>query len=357
MKVTIIGGGNIGVLMAAEISKKAEVSVYATKADIWKPSVDVFDNDDKFLFSSNPISFTDDLSESTKNTDIVFITYPSYLFEERAEQLFQCIEDSVYIGVVPGSGGAEFAFKKLIDKGCKLFGFQRVHSIARIKEVGKSVYMLGRKDQVFLSSIPSEYTSKIKRIIEYFLEMQCVVLPNYLNITLTPSNPILHTARLYSMFKNWNPDIVYPANLLFYESWDNQSSEILLKCDEEVQKLCRAIPLELSEVNSLKVHYGVDGIQSMTDKISNIPAFKGLESPMKKVENGYIPDFSSRYFTADFAYGLKVIKDIAELFGVQTPNINSIWKWYLDITDKYFSRPKFFSLQSISRDEFISLYK
>ena len=38
------------------------------------------------------------------------------------------------------------------------------------------------------------------------------------------------------MFKNWNPDIVYPANLLFYESWDNQSSEIWLKCDEEVQK-------------------------------------------------------------------------------------------------------------------------
>lgn len=357
MKVTIIGGGNIGILMAAEISKKADVSVFTTKAEIWKTSVDVFDNNEKFLFSSNAINFTNDLKESTKNTDIIFITYPSYMFEESAERLFQCIGDSVYIGVVPGSGGAEFAFRKLINNGCKLFGFQRVHSIARIKEVGKSVYMLGRKEQVFLSSVPFEYMEKTKGLIEYFLEMQCVVLPNYLNITLTPSNPILHTTRLYSMFKNWNPDIVYPSNLLFYENWDNQSSEILLRCDEEVQKLCRAIPLDLNDVKPLKEHYGVDGVESMTDKISSIPAFRGLKSPMKQVKNGYVPDFSSRYFTADFSYGLKVIKDIAELFDVQTPNINSVWKWYLDITEKYFSRPKFFSLSSISRNEFISLYK
>lgn len=357
MKVTIIGGGNIGILMAAEISKKAEVSVFTTKAEIWSPSVDVFDNNEKFLFSSNAINFTDDLRESTKNTDIIFITYPSYMFEELAKRLFQYIEGSVYIGVVPGSGGAEFAFKKLINNGCKLFGLQRVHSIARIKEVGKSVYMLGRKDQVFLSSVPFEYTDKAKRLIEYFLEMQCVVLPNYLNITLTPSNPILHTTRLYSMFKNWNPDVVYPSDLLFYESWDNQSSEILLKCDEEVQKLCRAIPLDLNEVKSLKAHYEVDGVESMTDKISSIPAFRGLKTPMKQVKNGYIPDFSSRYFTADFAYGLKVIKDIGELFTLQTPNINSVWKWYLDITDKYFSESRFFDLPNISRDEFITLYK
>jgi len=47
------------------------------------------------------------------------------------------------IGVVPGSGGAEFAFKGCIDKRCVLFGLQRVHSISRLKEYGKAGHMLG----------------------------------------------------------------------------------------------------------------------------------------------------------------------------------------------------------------------
>jgi len=49
---------------------------------------------------------------------------------------------------------------------------------------------------------------------------------------------------------------------------------------------------------------------------------------MKEADGGWIPDFSSRYFTADYPYGLKIIRDIAVLFDVKTPNVDIVWNWH-----------------------------
>jgi hypothetical protein len=43
---------------------------------------------------------------------------------------------------------------------------------------------------------------------------------------------------------------------------------------------------------------------------------------------GLIPDLHSRYCTADFPYGLTVIRQIAEIAGVDTPYINRLLDWY-----------------------------
>ena len=46
---------------------------------------------------------------------------------------------------------------------------------------------------------------------------------------------------------------------------------------------------------------------------------------------GLIPDLHSRYFTADFPYGLFVIKQIGDIAGVHMPNINMLIEWYDNI--------------------------
>ena len=58
---------------------------------------------------------------------------------------------------------------------------------------------------------------------------------------MTPSNPILYTARLKTLFGDWHVGIVYKSVPLFYEKWDDASSELLLACDEEVQDICKAL--------------------------------------------------------------------------------------------------------------------
>ena len=55
------------------------------------------------------------------------------------------MKKGTYLGIVPGSGGCEFCCREVLEKGCVLFGFQRVHSIARIREYGKAVNVTSRK--------------------------------------------------------------------------------------------------------------------------------------------------------------------------------------------------------------------
>ena len=141
------------------------------------------------------------------------------------------------------------------------------------------------------------------------------------------------------IFKDYKPGTVYPALPLFYEEWDDASSELLFRCDEEVQRICRALPMfNLSFVRSLKEHYESAAPHQLTEKIRSIKAFKGLPTPAAETTGGYIPDLHSRYFTADFSYGLSVIVQIAQFAGAEVPALKAVLSWYNSIrieTDEF----------------------
>ena len=354
MNIAVIGGGNIGTLMAAELAYKGHnVTVYTSKAFCWGNRIEVFDSKENFLLEGNIQCCTGDIKQAVDYADMLLVTVPAQTFQDISQKLFPYVKKGQYIGIIPGSGGAEFAFTPLIEKGCILFGLQRVHSIARLKERGKSVYMLGRKKKLEVGSIPREQSEKIAAMLEEMFDIPCVALPNYLSVTLTPSNPILHTARLYAMFKDYYAGKVYDRNILFYEEWNDESSEVLIACDAELQALCDRVPLDLKNVKSLCDYYESYTPYAMTMKIKGIEAFKGLTSPMKCIGEEWIPDFESRYFTADFSYGLKVIKDLCELFAVEAGNITKIWDWYQSVSPE--NAEGAFRL-GLERDEFVKLY-
>lgn len=351
MKISVIGGGNIGMLIAAESAQKGhDVWIYTSKSKQFNEKIEVYDDEDKFLFCAQLTKVTSDLESAIRGADIIWVTYPANLFEKISNAMLPYVTENQKIGIVPGSGGAEYYFAPLIEKGCILFGLQRVHSIARVKQPGKSVCMLGRKDSISIASIPEYCCDDIVYTLQNIFDMPVNKLKNYLTITLTPSNPILHTTRIYSMFRDYSEGKYYSENFLFYENWTDDASDILIKCDSELQQLCSVIPMDLSDVKSLLVHYESSDAVSLTRKIRSIKAFKGLKSPMKQEEFGWVPDFDSRYFKADFSFGLKVIKDIAQLYGVKTPNIDIVWQWYVEV-----AKPENYFELDISKAQFINI--
>lgn len=330
MKIAVVGGGNIGTLLAAEFAHKGEdVVIYTSKTDKWSDTLSVLYPDGTEWFHTNHFKATNDLSFAMDDADQIWVVLPAFMFHQIAEQMLPFIATGQKIICVPGSGGAEFAFSRHVKKGAILCGLQRVHSIARLKQYGQSVYMLGRKPAIQLASIPASEAAQAAESVSALLDLPCEVLENYLTVTLTPSNPILHTTRIYSMFHDYSAGKYYDHNILFYEEWTDEASRLLMLCDAELQQICRLLPrLDLHMVKSLKEHYESDTQEQMTKKIRSIAAFKGLLSPMKKVEEGWIPDFDSRYFTADFSFGLKVLIEIGKLVGASTPTMNQIWNWY-----------------------------
>ena len=53
---------------------------------------------------------------------------------------------------------------------------------------------------------------------------------------------------------------------------------------------------------------------------------------MKRVEKGWVPDFNSRYFTADFPYGLAIIEDLAKVLRYDAPHIRDTMNWYRKVS-------------------------
>jgi hypothetical protein len=48
---------------------------------------------------------------------------------------------------------------------------------------------------------------------------------------------------------------------------------------------------------------------------------------MKEVTGGFIPDFTSRYFTEDFPYGMRFIVETAHKRNVSIPTIDQVYQW------------------------------
>ena len=70
-------------------------------------------------------------------------------------------------------------------------------------------------------------------------------------------------------------------------------------------------------------------------------------------EDRWIPDFESRYFTADFSFGLKIIKELCDLFSVDHENITEVWNWYQSVAQE--NAKEAFSLD-LGKDECIAQY-
>ena len=214
-----------------------------------------------------------------------------------------------------------------------MFGLQRVPCVARLVEYGKCVRVEGKRERLHLAAIPNHKTDMLAEFLSGLFDMPCDSLSNYLCVIMTPSNPILHTTRLYTMFSDYEHGIVYDRNPLFYGEWSDASSELLIACDEEHQQLLAKLDkLDLTGVRSLKEHYESDTVQQLTNKLRSIKSLHNLSTPMLQVEGGWIPDFKSRYFSADFPYGLDIIKQIAELAEVEVPNISMVMAWYRRVT-------------------------
>lgn len=360
MKVTIYGGGNIGTQFATHYAETGnEVTMFTSKPDKFAKHLTVVDKQGTILHEGNLTWATNDAKKAFSDADVIFIIVPSFAMKKAADNVVPYVKFGTFIGIIPGNGGGEVAFKEAIEKGAIIFGLQRVPSVARLVEYGKSVCATGYRKTLYAAAIPKKYTDEACRILRDGLQMECKTLPDYLSLTLTPSNPILHTTRLMTLFKDYVPGrTVYKSVPLFYEDWSDETTELLFKCDAEVQGLCKELKdFDLSEVKSLKVHYENDTVKGFTNKIRSIEGFKGLKTPTVKVEGGYIPDLDSRYFTADFNYGLYIIMQVAELVGYQMPNCKDVFDWYQKIKKSGYGEFSYREFGITDKESFEKFYK
>ena len=327
LRICICGGGSLGHVCAGVLASNHAVSVnvFTRKPDLWNNTIEVKDcNGKQYLGKLAVVSSSPE--EAVKNCDIVFFCLPGYAIENELKAIKPFISDSAIVGSIVCSSGFFFFAHKVLGDGAKLFGFQRTPFIARVEKYGYSANLLGYKPQVSIAVENVLDNEKFRLTVEKLWQTPVKLLNSFYEVSLSNSNPILHTGRLYSMFHNWDGSS-FDHIILFYEEWTDESSNTILEMDKEFFRLLEKLPITKGSIIPLLDYYECNDAQSLTKKISSIPAFRGIVSPMKEVQDGWIPDFQNRYFTEDFPFGLKFINDLAKSKGVFTPMINEVFEW------------------------------
>ena len=331
--ICICGGGSLGHVCAGVLASQSSVSVnvYSQQPGRWSQEMTVTDLDGR-VFCGHLNRISDKPEETVAGSDIILLCLPGFAIEETLIRIRPYVGDG-YVGSIVCSTGFFFAAHRILGTESRLFGFQRTPFIARLTEYGRSANLLGYKPQIAMAVENASDRESFRRLVERLLLTPTVLLESFYEVSLTNSNPILHTGRLYSMWKDWDGQ-KYDHNILFYREWTVQASSLLIEMDSEFMKLLNVLPVAKGSIPSLLDYYESTDADSLCNKIRSIRAFQSITSPMKEIDGGWVPDFKSRYFTEDFPYGLFFIKKLAEEKGISTPTINRVFEWGMKMCNR-----------------------
>ena len=312
MKICICGGGNLGHVVAGFIAaqKKHEVCLLTRHPEQWSQDL-IIEAPAETTYSGHLNGLFSNAEQAVSDADIILLCLPGYAIRETLLQIKDYVQADAAVGSVVSSTGFFFEAMELLPASQPLFGFQRVPFISRVIEYGHKARLMGYKNSLNLAIERTEHPEQLRDTLADMLQTPIQLLGSYYEASLSNSNPLLHPSRLYTLWKDWHEGDIYPRVPFFYEEWTEETAQLYIQMDNELQSLLDLLPVQKGSIATVLDYYESTDAVSLAKKLRSIEAFKGILSPMKQVEGGYIPDFHSRYFTEDFPYGLAIVHRLA----------------------------------------------
>jgi len=329
MNITICGGGNLGHVCAGFLASQGihRISLLTTRPAQWAGSVDVTDASGR-VFHGTLHRISDRPSDVIPDAGMVLICLPGFAIGPQLEAIAPYLSPGCCVGSVVSSTGFFFEAFRLLPPSTPLFGFQRVPFISRITHYGREAELKGYKDSLAVAVEQADDSDAVRRMLEVMFKVPVRLLQSHYEVSLSNSNPLLHTSRLYTMWRDWKPGTSYHENPGFYSDWTIEASRLYIAMDKELQQLLRILGVREGAVPPVLDYYESTDAESLTRKLRSITAFQGIASPMVLNREGrYEPDFKSRYFTEDFPYGLKFIHETAKNHQLDCSHIESVFRW------------------------------
>jgi opine dehydrogenase len=223
------------------------------------------------------------------------------------------------------------------------YGFALYPFASRIVTFGAHARVLGAKDFVNICvSGPreQEVIPLFKKLIASPMEFRRQ--PHFLACVLNTTNALTHPARMHGIYKDWDgPESAWDEDEipLFYEDMDEYSATLLERLNEEALRIRDAIVRERPDLDLSGVRSRHEVFQAYGDHVGDNTslltcyrtnhAYKGITTPMEQtgVPGKVRCPAGHRYFQDDIPYGLCVYRYLADLVGVETPEIERLILW------------------------------
>lgn len=327
LKIVVCGGGNLATVCAGTFAAQEGVcaSVLTRRPEDWSLDIRV-EAPSNHSYTGRLTAVTADPAAVVPQADMVLLCLPAFAIEEVLRAIGPYLQPSTAVGAIVANTGFFFVAHALLPASQPLFGFQRVPFIARTRVYGHVAQLTGYKPQLKVAVEHTPEPEMLRARLERLFNTPTCLLNTFYEASLSNSNPILHTGRLYSLWKEWEGEAV-PQCIRFYDTWTVEASEMILRMDDEFMLLTRRLGITEEAIPSLLTYYESTDAESLTRKIRSITAFHGILAPMKETPRGWMPDFTSRYFTEDFPYGLRFIRDLLQQEHIEAPFIEQVYQW------------------------------
>eukprot|EP01066_Platyproteum_vivax_P000427 Platyproteum_vivax@DN10472_c0_g1_i1.p1 len=284
-------------------------------------------------------------AEVIPEADAIFLVLPARYNHDILKQIMPYIRNDPLVISVEGGwwGHPKLLFHA---QECQNFHFCELACLpwaAREIEYGKSVEILGPKEELDFAVSPSDQIQSTKKLLEDLMEMPFRPHYSLLGLSLSLCCNWIHPTFMWGHFHKWDGKPIQKSEVpKFYADLSQETCDKVEMLEKEMAAVHRLIhevcpKVDLSSIRTTKEFllefYG----QQITDKRTLLscfqtnPGYQPLYCPTIEMADGDVsrvmPDFNSRYLASDIPYGLLVMKGIAEIFQLSTPTIDSLILW------------------------------
>lgn len=353
-KLVVCGGGSSAHTLIPLLSKADfEISVLTSKPQEWSHTIDLEYRNPKGeivdTFQGPIAHITNNPEECVPTADYIVLCMPVHKYRVALHNMAPYIsrDKDVFVGTVYGQGGFnwmvdeiknQYNLKKVVTFACGLIPW-----ICRIIEYGHKGVTYGFKNRNAVAVYPKEYFPQLD---EELLEPLCFnwfgvgtfeQIDNFLSITLSVDNQIIHPTRCYALYQKYGSSWAKLSDVpMFYKDYDQFSADCLAALDDDYSKIREMIKQLYPEHD---FHYMLDymalehytyGSHSadIVDSFVNSPTLGAIGTPVVANDNGdFELDRNNRFFMDDIYYGVCIAKWIAEQLEIETPMIDKIIHW------------------------------
>lgn len=348
-----MGGGNSAHVLIPLLSKAGHnVSILTRRPNEWSDSIHL-----EYILPSGDIEFqmdgklncaTDKPLEVIPNADVVILCMPVNKYREALDRIAPYInkENKVFLGVIYGQAGFNWMVDSIIKRfklnNLNYFAFGLIPWICRTEEYGKSGITYGCKTNNVVAVYPKDQFEYLNENLlnsicfEWFKKGKFILSDNFISLTLSVDNQIIHPSRLYALASEeggvWKEKSKVP---FFYKDYTKYSGEVLQDLDDDYTKIRDSIKCLYSGndfsymLNYLESeHFSYESQSAnIVDSFVNSETLSLIKTPVVEVNNDFVIDRTHRFFYDDIYYGVCIAKWFAQELCIEVPTIDNIIEW------------------------------
>ena len=349
--IVIVGGGNSAHVLIPLLSEaNFNITMLTSRPNDWS-QLEYRDPNDEVLevFSGKIDTITDKPESCIQDADYIILCMPVYQYRTALHRVAPYINRNkqVVVGAVYGQGGFNWMVEEILQKyqlaNITYFAFGLIPWVCRTKEYGHKGITYGVKVRNAAMVYPQE---QFARINDEFFDMICYrwfktgkveQLDNFISITLSVDNQIIHPTRCYAICQEYGGKWEHAEDVpLFYKDYDAFSAQCLADLDDDYSKVRNRIKQLYPDkdfhymLNYLNLeHYTYNSSSSdIVDSFVNSPTLQAIRTPVIQDQDGSVEiDKNGRFFMDDIYYGIAIVKWMAELLLIDVPMIDKLLHW------------------------------